>query len=78
MAASMTVGDFSRATRLSARTLRFSHQAESLEPTSIDPSNGYRLYDTAQIVDAQVVRGLRSLTVPVQTIRKILLAPVEV
>lgn len=71
----MTIGDFSRATRLSAKTLRFYHQAGLLEPASIDPSNGYRLYDAAQIADAQVVRELRSLTVPVETIRKVLLAP---
>lgn len=70
----MTIGDFSRATRLSAKTLRFYHQVGLLEPASIDPTNGYRLYDTDQIADAQVVRQLRTLTVPVETIRRVLLA----
>jgi DNA-binding transcriptional MerR regulator len=70
----MTIGDFSRATRLSAKTLRFYHQVGVLKPASIDPFNGYRLYDTDQIVDAQVVRQLRSLAVPVDTIREILAA----
>jgi DNA-binding transcriptional MerR regulator len=71
----MTIGDFSRATRLSAKALRFYHQAGLLEPASVDPSNGYRLYDIDQIADAQVVRQLRSLAVPVDTIRDILAAP---
>jgi DNA-binding transcriptional MerR regulator len=70
----MTIGDFARATRLSAKTLRFYHQAGILKPASIDRSNGYRLYDAGQIVDAQVVRQLRSLAVPVETIREILVA----
>ncbi|MBF4606753.1 MerR family transcriptional regulator [Curtobacterium sp. VKM Ac-1393] len=69
---SMTIGDFSRATRLSAKTLRFYHQSGILEPATIDPANGYRLYDAGQIVDAQVVRQLRSLEVPVETVREIL------
>jgi DNA-binding transcriptional MerR regulator len=74
VAAKMTIGDFSRATRLSAKALRFYHQAGVLEPASIDPSNGYRLYDPGQVVDAQVVRQLRALAVPVETIREILVA----
>ena len=55
----MTIGDFSRATRLSAKALRFYHEAGVLEPASVDPSNGYRLYDAGQIVDAQLVPGGR-------------------
>lgn len=74
MASRMTIGDFSQATRLSAKALRFYHHVGLLEPASIDPSNGYRLYDPAQIGDAQVIRQLRSLAVPVDTIRDILLA----
>jgi len=71
----MTIGEFSRATHLSAKTLRFYHQARILEPAAVDPSSGYRLYGTEQVVDAQVVRHLRSLEVPVETVREILSAP---
>lgn len=71
----MTIGDFSRATRLSAKTLRFYHEAELLRPAAVDPSNGYRLYETRQVADAQVIRQLRRLEFPIETIRSILLAP---
>lgn len=74
MASVMTIGDFSQATRLSAKTLRFYHHAGLLLPASIDPSNGYRLYGSDQIADAQVIRQLRALSVPVDTIRSILVA----
>lgn len=70
----MTIGEFSQATRLSAKSLRFYHRSGVLEPASIDPSSGYRLYGTDQIAHAQVIRQLRALSVPVSTIRDILQA----
>lgn len=71
----MTIGDFSRATRLSAKTLRFYHQVGLLEPRRIDPANGYRVYDTEQIADAQVIRHFRALDMPLEEIREVLTAP---
>lgn len=71
----MTIGDFSRATRLSAKALRFYHQAGLLEPAWVDPVNGYRVYTVEQISDAQVVRHFRSLDMPVDLIREVLAAP---
>lgn len=72
MASTMTIGAFSRATQLSAKTLRFYHRVGLLEPAAVDPSNGYRLYRADQISDAQVIRRLRALSVPVGTIKDIL------
>lgn len=75
MTTTMAIGDFSRATRLSAKSLRFYHQVGLLTPVQIDESNGYRLYAPEQIADAQVIRTLRSLDVPVDHVREILAAP---
>ncbi|MBO0594737.1 MerR family transcriptional regulator [Nesterenkonia sp. E16_7] len=74
MAAFMTIGDFSRATRLSAKALRFYHQVGLLEPAAVDPVNSYRLYDAEQIRDARVVQHLRSLDMPVDEIKRVLQA----
>ena len=71
----MTIGEFSRATRLSARALRFYHRAGLLEPASIDPVNGYRIYSAEQIADAMLVRQFRSLEMPVDQVREVLVAP---
>jgi DNA-binding transcriptional MerR regulator len=68
----MTIGEFSQATRLSAKALRFYHRDELLVPAQIDPDNGYRLYAPEQIADAQVIRRLRELEVPVDEVRAIL------
>ncbi|WP_411731298.1 MerR family transcriptional regulator [Paeniglutamicibacter sp.] len=71
----MSIGDFSRATKLSAKTLRFYHQVGLLLPARIDPSNGYRFYVAEQISDAQVIRNFRAMDMPVDLIRGILSAP---
>ncbi|GAA4160558.1 MerR family transcriptional regulator [Gryllotalpicola daejeonensis] len=68
----MTIGDFAQATRLSAKTLRYYHREGLLLPAVIDRSSGYRLYSAEQIADAQVVRQLRALSVPVDTVREML------
>ncbi|GLY29013.1 MerR family transcriptional regulator [Kineosporia sp. NBRC 101731] len=75
MTATMTIGDFSRATRLSAKALRLYHQAGLLEPARVDPHNGYRLYSADQICDARLIRHLRSLEMPVDVVRDVLGAP---
>jgi DNA-binding transcriptional MerR regulator len=72
----MTIGDFSRATRLTAKTLRFYHQVGLLEPALVDPVNGYRLYAVDQISAAQVIRQFRALDMPVDLVRSVLAADV--
>jgi DNA-binding transcriptional MerR regulator len=70
----MTIGDFSRATHLSAKTLRFYHRAGLLTPARVDPANGYRRYSAEQITDAQIIRQFRALDMPVQLIGEVLAA----
>jgi DNA-binding transcriptional MerR regulator len=64
VSALMTIGDFSRAVRMTAKALRFYHHNDILIPAVVDPSNGYRLYSPNQIADAQIVRTLRDLLTP--------------
>lgn len=71
----MTIGDFSRATRLTAKALRFYHRTGVLAPAHIDADTGYRLYAPDQLADAQTVRALRTLDVPVDVIREVLTTP---
>jgi DNA-binding transcriptional MerR regulator len=71
----LTIGDFSRMTHLSAKTLRHYHRVGLLEPARIDPSNGYRYYTTEQVATAQVIRRFRDLDMPIDTVRAVLAAP---
>ena len=61
MAAGLTVGDFSRITHLSVKTLRHYHEVGLLEPTTVNSGTGYRYYSADQIPTAQVIRRLRDL-----------------
>jgi DNA-binding transcriptional MerR regulator len=75
MAAGLTVGDFSRATHLSVKTLRHYHQVGLLEPAAVNPDTGYRYYSPGQIPAAQVIRRLRDLEMPVANVKAVLAAP---
>jgi DNA-binding transcriptional MerR regulator len=72
---SLTIGDFSRATHLSIKTLRYYHRVRLLEPASVDPDTGYRHYAADQIPVAQVIRRFRDLDMPVEQIQAVLRAP---
>ncbi|HEY1551554.1 MAG TPA: MerR family transcriptional regulator [Kofleriaceae bacterium] len=75
MAERLTVGDFSRATHLTIKTLRHYHDIGLLEPASVDPQTSYRYYAAAQIPQAQVIRRLRDLDMPVADVKAVLAAP---
>ena len=75
MATLLTIGEFSRMTHLSVKALRHYHDMGVLEPAAIDRFTGYRSYDATQVVPAQVIRRLRDLGMPLDSIRSVLLAP---
>ena len=56
-----TIGEFSKVTGLTVKTLRFYHEEGLLEPASVDPRTGYRHYDERQIETARAIAFLRSL-----------------
>jgi DNA-binding transcriptional MerR regulator len=74
MGSRVTIGDFARASHLSVKTLRHYHDVGLLEPSEVDPNNGYRYYSEEQIQSAQVIRRLRSLQMPVPDVKSVLAA----
>lgn len=70
----MTVGDFSRMTHLSVKTLRHYHEVGLLTPAEVNPGNGYRYYRPDQVPTAQVIRRLRDLGMPVPEVKAVLVA----
>ena len=71
----LAIGEFSRMTHLSVKTLRHYHDMGVLEPAAIDRSTGYRSYVPSQLPSAQVIRRLRDLGMPLESIRTVLAAP---
>src|SRR6187200_3096267 len=68
----LAIGEFSRLTHLSVRTLRRYHDADLLVPATVDDATGYRYYSADQIPTAQVIYRLRELDVPLPEVRRIL------
>ena len=67
-----TIGEFSRITGLTVKTLRFYHEQRLLEPTLVDDRSGYLVYDIGKIETARVVTFLRGLDFSLNDIRQIL------
>ena len=71
----LSIGEFSRLTHLSVRTLRRFHDAGLLEPAQVDRSSGYRYYTADQIPTAQVIQRLRELEIPLADVQRIVRSP---
>jgi DNA-binding transcriptional MerR regulator len=67
----LSIGDFSRITHLSIKTLRRYHEAGLLVPAEVDERTGYRYYRTAQVPTAQVIRRFRELGMPVRELAEV-------
>ena len=71
MPTTVTIGEFSRMTHLSVKTLRHYHQVGLLEPVEINRDTGYRYYDVGQLPTAQVIRRFRDLGMPVEEVKSV-------
>lgn len=68
----LSIGEFSRSTLLSARQLRDYHDTGLLRPAEVDERSGYRRYRLDQVEDAIWIRRLRELRIPLARIRTVL------
>jgi DNA-binding transcriptional MerR regulator len=57
----LTIGEFSRLTRLSVRMLRYYDEHDVLRPSHVDRRSGYRRYDAALLETAGTIRRLRDV-----------------
>lgn len=71
----LTIGEFSRITHLSVKTLRRYHESGLLEPATVDDHSGYRYYATDQVATAQIISRFRSMQMPEREVRAIVTTP---
>ena len=67
-----TIGEFSKVTGMTVKTLRFYHEAGLIVPSFVDEQTGYRYYHEIQLERARAVATLRALEFPVTEIAEIL------
>jgi DNA-binding transcriptional MerR regulator len=74
----MSIGEFARRSRLSAKALRLYDGLGLLPPARVDEDSGYRFYESGQLKQARLIAALRELQVPLAEIKAILpLEPVQ-
>ena len=74
----MTIGEFSRRSRLSAKALRLYDELGLLPPARVDAETGYRFYADEQLERARLVAGLRQLGLALADIKEVVaLDPAE-
>jgi DNA-binding transcriptional MerR regulator len=66
-----TIGEFSRITGLTVKTLRFYHEERVLVPSCIDDQTGYRYYGPEKVEAARIIAQLRRLEFSVAEIAQI-------
>lgn len=67
----LTIGAFSRRSRLSLKALRVYDEMQLLKPTRVDPQNGYRYYREEQLEPARLIGLLRRLQMPLAEIAEV-------
>jgi DNA-binding transcriptional MerR regulator len=70
----LSIGAFARRSKLSISALRFYGDAGVLVPARTDPATGYRYYGEDQLSNAELIRNLRALEMPIQEIQSFLAA----
>src|SRR5262245_5539274 len=67
-----SIGEFSKITGLTVKTLRFYHEQGLLTPTCVDEQTGYRYYAESKLETARVIARLRGLIFSLTDIGQIL------
>lgn len=68
----LKIGEFSKLSMLSVKTLRFYEKVELLLPKYVDKWTGYRFYETNQLESAAKIKALRQLDFSVEEIKQYL------
>ena len=66
------IGDFSKISQLSIKTLRFYHEKGILEPAFTDSESGYRYYDEDALTKARAIKVLRDFEFSIKEIKKVI------
>ena len=66
------IGEFSKLTRTTVKTLRFYDEMDLLKPSEVDVWTGYRLYSTRQLYPLQRILALRQAGLSVNEIKGVL------
>jgi DNA-binding transcriptional MerR regulator/effector-binding domain-containing protein len=67
-----SIGEFSKVTGLSVKTLRFYQEKAILTPSRVDGESGYRYYDQTKVEQARIIVNLRAMEFSIEEIGVVL------
>ncbi len=68
----LTIGEFSRLTRVPAKTLRYYDEIDLFKPARVDSLNSYRYYNLAQLPRLYRIMALKGLGLSLEQIKNVL------
>jgi len=68
----LSIGEFSKISHLTLKTLRYYDEIELLKPASIDSQNNYRYYHLSQLKTALLITRLKNYLFSLEAIKDIL------
>jgi DNA-binding transcriptional MerR regulator/effector-binding domain-containing protein len=71
----LSIGEFSRRSRLSPKALRLYERRGLLVPAHVDGDTRYRRYDESQLETARLIAVLRGLDMPLAVVAELVAAP---
>jgi DNA-binding transcriptional MerR regulator len=71
----LSIGIFAVASGLSVNALRHYDEIGLLKPASVDPATGYRRYQPDQLQQARLIRALRQVDMPIESVAHALRGP---
>lgn len=74
----VSIGVFSRRSRLSTKALRLYDRRGVLTPADVDPDTGYRRYRESQLEVARLIVMLRRLNMPLAQVAELVSAPADI
>lgn len=69
------IGRFATVSRLTIKALRYYDEQGLLHPALVDPATGFRYYSVGQAREAEIIRVLRTVDMPLAEIRALLAEP---
>lgn len=68
----LKIGDFSKETGLSVKTLRYYDEIDLFKPSITEPFTGYRYYTENQLIDIEIIKELKKLDLSLDQIKEYL------
>ena len=69
----LKIGDFSRMSKVTVKAIRYYEKEGLLTPNYVDENNGYRYYETSQLIEISRIIYLKQIGLTIAEIKQIII-----